>query len=67
MIHGSASIVQTLTNLGLIDEYRLLMYPVILGDGKLLFKNIQHKDNLKLIKSKTYKNGVVALYYQPIR
>jgi dihydrofolate reductase len=66
MIWGSASIVQTFTNLGLIDEYRLLVCPIILGRGKLLFKNINDRVNLKLVNSKTYKNGVVSLYYQPV-
>lgn len=64
-IIGSASIVQTFTNLGLIDEYRLLVHPVILGSGKPLFKNIKDRVNLKLVKTKTFKNGVVVLYYQP--
>ncbi|CAN5630595.1 hypothetical protein BH23CHL4_BH23CHL4_03660 [soil metagenome] len=39
MIQGSASIVQQLTNLGLIDEYRLLVHPVVQGSGKPLFNN----------------------------
>ncbi|SEC60642.1 dihydrofolate reductase family protein [Paenibacillus sp. GP183] len=65
MIWGSASIVQTFTNLGLIDEYRLLVCPVVLGSGKPLFENINDRVNLKLVKSKTFKNGVVSLYYQP--
>src|SRR5438270_2965882 len=46
VIYGSASIVQTLTNLGLIDEYQLLVHPVVLGSGKPLFKNIKDRVNL---------------------
>ncbi|MFL5625031.1 MAG: dihydrofolate reductase family protein [Ktedonobacteraceae bacterium] len=65
LIYGSASIVQTLTNLGLIDEYQLLVHPVVLGSGKPLFKNIKDRQNLKLIKTKTFPSGVVGLYYQP--
>jgi len=65
VIYGSASIVQALTNLGLIDEYQLLVYPVVLGGGKPLFKDINHKVNLKLVQTKTHPSGVVVLYYQP--
>src|SRR6266496_142345 len=43
VIYGSASIVQALTNLGLIDEYQLLVHPVVLGGGKPLFKDIQNQ------------------------
>jgi dihydrofolate reductase len=67
VILGSASIVQTFTNLGLIDEYRLLLHPVVLGSGKPLFKDIKDRLNLKLMKTKTYKNGVVSLDYQPAK
>jgi len=65
VIYGSASIVQALTNLGLIDEYQLLVHPVLLGSGKPLFKNIKDKTRLKLVQTKTHPSGVVILYYQP--
>ncbi len=65
VIYGSASIVQALTNFGLIDEYQLLVHPVVLGDGKPLFKDIKDRVNLKLVKTKTHHSGVVGLYYQP--
>jgi dihydrofolate reductase len=67
VIYGSASIVQALTNLGLIDEYQLLVHPAVLGSGKPLFQNIKHKVNLKLLKTETHPSGVVRLHYQPIR
>jgi dihydrofolate reductase len=67
VILGSASIVQTFTNLGLFDEYRLLLHPVVLGSGKPLFKDIKDRLKLKLMKTKTYKNGVVSLDYQPAK
>jgi dihydrofolate reductase len=67
VILGSASIVQTFTNIGLIDEYRLLLHPVALGSGKPLSKDINDRLNLKLMKTKTYKNGVVSFDYQPIK
>jgi len=64
VIYGSASIVQAFTNLGLIDEYQLLVHPVVLGSGKPLFKNIKDRQNLKLIETKPFPSGVFGLYYQ---
>ena len=65
VIYGSASIVQALMNLGLIDEYQLLIHPIVLGDGKSLFEDIKDRVNLKLLKTKPHPSGVVRLYYQP--
>ncbi len=65
LIYGSASIVQALTNHGLIDEYQVLVHPVILGGGKPLFQNIQQQVKLTLVNNKTHPSGVVVLYYQP--
>ena len=64
VIFGSGTIVQEFTNLGLIDEYRLLVNPIILGKGKPMFANIKNRLDLKLIDTKTFKNGNVLLYYQ---
>ena len=64
VIYGSGSIVSTLTNLGLIDEYRIFINPVVLGSGKPLFKGIKDRLNLKLFKTKTFHSGVVLLHYQ---
>lgn len=63
VIFGSGSIVQELTNLSLIDEYWLMVNPVILGNGKLLFQNMKKQLTLKLLKTKTFQNGNVLLYY----
>src|SRR5438270_13146359 len=65
VIYGSASIIRTLTNLGLIDEYQLLVHPVVLGSGKPLFQDIKDQVKLKLVNSKTHPSGVVLLSYQP--
>ena len=65
VIYGSASLVRTLTNLGLIDEYQLLVHPVILGSGKPLFQDIKDQVKLKLVNAKTHPSGVVLLSYQP--
>ncbi len=64
-IFGSGTIVQSFTNLGLIDEYRLMINPVILERGKLLFENVANQQKLKLINTRVFKNGNVLLCYQP--
>ncbi len=63
VIFGSGTIVQALTNLGLIDEYRLLVNPVILGKGKSMFKDV-NKLNLKLLNTRTFSSGNVLLCYE---
>jgi dihydrofolate reductase len=65
LIYGSASLVQALTNHGLIDEYQLLFHPVILGGGKPLFQDLTHQVKLKLVNTKTHPSAVVVLTYQP--
>jgi len=62
-IFGSGTIVRELTNLGLIDEYRLLVNPIILGKGKLLFSNVKQLD-LKLQNTRKFNNGNILLTYQ---
>ncbi len=64
-IIGSASIVQAFINLGLVDEYQFLIHPLMLAKGKPLFENIKDRHALKPVKTETYTNGVVCLYYQP--
>lgn len=64
-IFGSGTLASTFTNLGLIDEYRLIVVPVALGEGIPLFKDLQQKLDLKLTNSRVFKNGNVLLYYQP--
>jgi dihydrofolate reductase len=64
LVYGSASIVGELTNHGLIDEYQLLVHPVILGAGKPLFQDIAEKQDLELVKTKPFSSGVMGLYYR---
>ena len=66
LIYGSASIVQQLGNLGLIDEYQLLVHPVLLSQGRKLFEDV-NKTGLKLLSSKAFKSGVMVLTYQPTK
>ncbi len=67
VLMGSASIFQQLSDLGLIDEYRLFVHPIVLGSGKLLFKNITHRVNLKLVRTRMYNNGAMLLNYERIK
>jgi dihydrofolate reductase len=66
-ILGSGSIMSEFAQRGLIDEYRIMVNPSVLGDGKPLFKGIKDRLNLKLTKTKTFGNGNVLLYYQPVK
>ncbi|HLC44228.1 MAG: riboflavin biosynthesis protein RibD [Candidatus Doudnabacteria bacterium RIFCSPHIGHO2_01_FULL_50_11] len=63
-IFGSGTIVRAFTDLGLINEFRLMVNPVILGRGRGLFQDIKKKMTLKLIKTKTFGSGNILLYYQ---
>ena len=67
IIFGSGKLTSGLTNQGLIDEYGIIVMPVILGKGTLLFKDVDHQVKLELIKSKTFRNGNVMVVYRPLR
>ncbi len=67
VIYGSGSIVSAFARLGLIDDYRLLVNPVILGRGKPLFKDIADRINLKLLETRMFDSGVALLRYQPMQ
>jgi len=62
---GSPGLIVALTQLGLIDEYQLCIHPVILGNGLPLFKTINDKIILKLLKTKTFASSAIILYYEP--
>ncbi|GAA4531530.1 dihydrofolate reductase family protein [Amycolatopsis samaneae] len=67
-IHGSATLHRALSDEGLIDRYHLLMFPVLLGAGKRLFSDSdKDKQNLKLVESESYSNGIQKLVYDVIR
>jgi dihydrofolate reductase len=66
-IFGSSDLVVTLIQMDLIDEYRIIVNPVVLGSGKPLFKGIHEMLNLKLLKTKTFNSGNILLYYQPTK
>ncbi len=64
---GSLSLARALTSLGLVDEYRLMIEPVILGGGKRLFPDDGHATTLELTGSTVSKTGVLICTYRPVR
>jgi dihydrofolate reductase len=64
---GSPSLIVASMQLDLFDEYQLCVHPVILGNGLPLFKNINDRTILKLIKTKTFSSGQITLYYEPTK
>ena len=60
---GGATLVSSLMNLGLIDELRLLVNPLILGGGKALFKDVKERHGLNLVSAKSLNSGRVSLTY----
>jgi dihydrofolate reductase len=65
VVHGSAKLVQTLIDHELVDELRLMVYPVVLGSGKRLFGDTSDQKPLRLVDSKVVGDGVAILIYQP--
>ncbi len=67
LVFGSGQLVHALHERGLIDEYRLMVFPVVLGSGKRLFPDGSEKKTLHLVESRTFLSGVVLLTYQPVK
>jgi dihydrofolate reductase len=65
VVHGSAQLVQALVEQGLVDELRLMVFPVVLGAGKRLFGETSDKRPLRLSDSKIVGDGVAILTYAP--
>jgi dihydrofolate reductase len=66
VLFGGANIASTLNELGLIDEYRIIVNPVVLTNGKPFFKDVKDKFSLKLSGARSFSCGNVILNYQPI-
>jgi len=66
LIEGSATLVEALAQAGLIDEYKLMVHPVIVGSGKGFFKDGMGLTKLKLVESKPISLGIVLLTYEPV-
>ena len=67
VILGSGSIVSQLTQARLIDEYQIVVSPIVLGKGRTLFETVTGKVGMTLTKTKAFKNGNVVLWYEPSR
>jgi dihydrofolate reductase len=66
VILGSGSIVSQLAQRGLIDEYQIIVNPIVIGRGKTMFEGIRDKLALKLTQTRSFRNGKVLLNYEPI-
>lgn len=65
LAHGGARFARSLVRLGLVDEYRLIVYPVVLGTGERLFPDVPEAIDLTLVSARTFESGAVVLVYQP--
>jgi dihydrofolate reductase len=64
VLFGGVGIAQTFMQHGFIDEYRLVVHPVLLGSGKSLFQDIKNRIHLKLVNTKAFRSGAILLHYQ---
>ncbi|HKX73016.1 MAG TPA: dihydrofolate reductase family protein [Candidatus Saccharimonadales bacterium] len=65
LVNGSAQLVQTLIQNDLVDEYRLQLHPIILGEGKRLFNEGLDQKTLGLVETRALNNGLLLLTYKP--
>lgn len=65
LLSGSAMLTNSLIPTGLIDEYRLMLHPLVLGKGKKLFRDGLDTTTLKLVDTKPFSTGIVVLTYVP--
>jgi dihydrofolate reductase len=65
LVYGSRSLSRALIETGLVDELRLLVYPVVLGAGDRLFGETEDKLPLRLVESRPFGGGVVSMVYAP--
>jgi dihydrofolate reductase len=66
VIMGSGSLVAQLADAGLIDQYQIVLNPLVVGSGRTLFEGVKRKLPLKLAKSRAFGNGNVVLFYEPV-
>ena len=66
-LYGGAGLITTFVNLNLVDELRLAVIPIILGDGKPMLKDIRQRVKLNLLRTNSSKSGVVELVYQTVK
>lgn len=63
-LYGGANLITTFINLELVDEFRLSVHPLILGEGKPMFIDINQRLNLKMVDTRMFSSGVVQLIYR---
>jgi dihydrofolate reductase len=66
-VFGSSDLAVALIDLGLIDEFRIMINPIVLGEGKPILHGIKHKLELKLINVRTFRTGSVLLTYELVK
>ncbi len=64
-LFGSANLASTLMRLGLIDEYRIVVSPIVLGAGMPMFRDVNEATTLTLVNTQTFRSGAVILHYRP--
>jgi dihydrofolate reductase len=67
LLFGGADIASTFIRLGLVDDYRLFVHPVVLGAGTRLFGDLDERVQLELVASRTFDGAVVHAHYRPVR
>lgn len=66
-LFGGAGLMETLISYELVDELHLAVHPLLLGQGKPLFEDINKKIEFKLIDTRTYSTGLVQLFYEFVK
>jgi len=67
VIMGSGSIVAQLADAGLVDEFQIVLNPLVVGNGRTLFEGVKRKLPMKLARSRAFGNGNVVLHYEPVQ
>jgi dihydrofolate reductase len=65
VVMGSGSVVAQLAEAGLIDQYQIVLNPIVVGDGRTMFEGVKRKLPMKLAGSRAFGNGNVVLFYEP--
>jgi len=63
---GSPTLVRSLTNAGLVDEYRILVHPVVTNEGKRLFENLERRVDFRLVSVDAFEHGAMMVTYAPV-
>ncbi|MEV2273183.1 dihydrofolate reductase family protein [Nonomuraea africana] len=66
VVYGSLAVIRSLVELGLVDEFHLLVHPVFLREGKALFEDGRPPQRLELVSAKPFTSGVVLMTYRPV-